>query len=108
MRVVLASNAVAYDLFTLMQAIDPNIGRACRVLNIQFPASTFEAANAGGTLKAGTPNAAATAISHPDVALTEGGAYNYPQDIKNTIRLAGRSVAASVNNAVAYVDVEFA
>jgi hypothetical protein len=107
MRIVLASNAVAYDLYAKCVAVDPNIGRSCRGLQIQFPDSSTEAANAGGILRVGRPNAGATDVD-AELKLNEGDSDNYPQDIKNTISLVGRSVTASVNNAVAYVMPLFA
>jgi hypothetical protein len=102
MKITLPSLLVAYDLFAKMSTADPNTGRSLRGLNVQVPSSTIEAANAGVTVKFGRPNAGATAVDE-DIVLSEGDNYNFPQDIKNTLSLPGRSVIASVDNAVLYL-----
>lgn len=109
MKITLTSNAVAYDIFTLLKAQDPNLDRtrSCRGLNIQVPDQNSEVANAGVIVRIGRPNAAATAVDQPEIVLSEGESYNYPGDWKNTISLI-RSAIASVNNAVLYVNPQFA
>lgn len=107
MKITLANHLVAYDLFAKLSAADPNIGRSVRGLQVQFPAGSVEAANAGGILKLGRINAAATAVDE-ELVLAEGDSDNYPQDIKNTIALPGRGIIASVDNAVAYILPVFA
>lgn len=108
MRIVLVSNAAAYNLWTLCVAADPNAFRNCRGLNIQFPDQNFELGNAGATVKIGTANAGATAVD-PVVGLSEGDSYNFPQSgTSNTISLTELAAIASANNAVLYVNPEVA
>lgn len=109
MRIVLVSNVIAYNLYTLMIAAEPNMGgRSVRGLQVQFPDSSLEAGNSGGTVKLGKPNAAATAVD-PTLGLAEGDSENYPQNgISNTISLVDISAIASVNNGVLYVNPLYA
>lgn len=107
MKITLPSLLVAYDLYAKMVAANPNIGRSCRGLNIQVPPSSTEAANAGVTVKFGAPNGAATAVNE-DLILAEGDSHNFPQDIKNTLSLPGKSAIADKDNAVLYVTPLFA
>jgi hypothetical protein len=108
MKITLVSNAVAYNLYTLCVAVDPNLFKNCRGLSIQLPDAAIEAANAGASCKIGTSNAAATAVD-PLIALSEGDTYNFPQSgTANTISLKEIGVIASANNAVLYVNPEVA
>lgn len=101
MKITLASNAISYNLFTLMVAVDPNLGRNCRGLNVYIPAAAEEGANAGASVLIGARNGASTDVDQPELPpMTEGDNYNYPQDFKNTISLTKRWVKANVNNAV--------
>ena len=101
MKITLVSNAIAYNLFTLMSAVDPNIGRSCRGLNVYIPGAAEEAANAGASVDIGQANAGLTDITQPELQpLTEGDNYNYPQDFKNSLSLTTRWIQGSVNNCV--------
>lgn len=109
MKITLVSNAVAYQLYALMLAAEPNMGgRSVRGLQVQLPDQSLEAANAGATAKLGKPNAGATAVD-PVVGLAEGDSENYPQSgTSNTISLVDISAIASANNAVLYVNPLYA
>jgi hypothetical protein len=107
-KIVLTSSSVAYSLHTLLtnEGIGlPESGNA-RGLSIQVPAASFEAANAGATLKVGRPNAGLSDVTEPDVALLEGEQYTYPAGA--FISLRSKYLKGSVNNQVLYVVVEAA
>lgn len=109
MKITLVSSAVAYNLFTLMVAADPNIGRLVRGMNVYIPLAAEEAANSGVSVKIGAANAAATDVDQPELPpMVEGDNYNYPQDIKNSIGLPSKWIKASVNNAVVTLNPIFA
>ena len=102
MKITLPSLLVAYDLFGLMSAVDPNLFRNMAGLNIQVPGGAIEAANGGAVVKIGQPNAGATAVDE-DIVLVEGESQNFPTTGRNTISLVGRSAIATVDNCVLYV-----
>lgn len=109
MKITLVSHLVAYNLYTLMLAAEPNMGgRSVRGLQVQLPSSAIEAANSGAWAKLGKPNAAATAVD-PILVLEESDNENYPQNgISNTISLVDISAIASADNAVLYVNPSYA
>lgn len=109
-KVTLTSSGIAYNLYTLLNAVDANIPKSCRGLSIQVPAATDEAANAGAVVKIGpgNQNTAPTDVTSPEKVLREADEYSFPVSDVNNISLMERHVKASVNNAVLYVTVQVA
>lgn len=106
MRIVLLDHTRAYNLFTLCAAVDPNLGRNVRSLNIEVPDAGQEANNAGVVVKIGRANSSVIASStdvDPEVTLGAAQSHNFPEDIKNSISLVARDVIASNDNAVLIV-----
>ena len=108
MRVVLTDNTKSPTLFAAMVAVDPNVGRDCRGLNIQVPGAADEAGNANVVIKIGAAKADGTDVDQPEILLREGDSYNYPPAIKNSISLAGRNIHSSLNNGVVYINPVYA
>lgn len=65
MRIVLTSSSVAYHFLTLVRAQSKNFPLAPTELQIQMPAGSIEAANAGATIKFGQPDSIATPTDVP-------------------------------------------
>lgn len=75
-RLLLVSNAIAYNLVTLAQAQDKNFPTSPRDLTIQMPATAIEAGNAAPDIvRIGSPNSntAPTDLSTVDYALQQSG-----------------------------------
>lgn len=73
-KLTLTSNAVAYSVASLAQAINKNFPLSPRDGVLQVPSSAVEAGNAGAIVKFGSPNSntAPTDVTSPDFVLEEG------------------------------------
>src|ERR1700738_330341 len=104
-RVVLTSNAVAYNVVTLARAKRANFPLAPTDLSIQVPDNSVEAANAGATLKVGSPDSLVTPtdVTGGEIALLEGDTKVWPGP---NIDAMNKYMKGSVNNQVIYIGAE--
>jgi hypothetical protein len=105
--ITLVDHLVAYNLYTLLHAADPQIPQSVAELAVQCPSADFEAANTG-TVRMGYPDSASspTTISKPEYGWLPGqdrtiGAGGNLNDIS----LTERWVQGSADNMVLYVGV---
>ncbi len=104
-RITLPSSGVAYNLYARLALVE-SPPYSVAGLQVQLPLAAVEAANAGATLKIGTPDSwtSSTDVTRPDISLLEGELDSYPAAPGNTIGLRDKWLKGSVNNQIVYVN----
>ena len=104
MRVVMNGNT--QNLYTLMTGIDARFPQVnVRQLQVMFPSGTYEAGNAGATVKIGS-----SAVNGADNVgvedLLEEGDRQFKISLAEDISLKNKWVRGSANNTILWIETE--